>query len=692
MYTDQVMENLQLLIPGISTQSSRSFFDKLLGLLDVSDKVPGWTDSFGVALRSLVQQQLETPIRTLSLFSGGGGLDIAFHDAGFDIVQMIEVDSRYVETLMANSAQGGRLFGARPICIDIKNFNPTEDLQIDFVIGGPPCQTFSAAGRRAAGVPGLDDPRGSLFEEYIKILQILKPRGFLFENVYGVVGAQNGKPWELILEAFRAVGYKVSYRILDTADYGVPQNRERLIVVGTQDRDFLFPRPTHGLDSPDLRPFYTAGNSVLGIEDSKPKQVGGRYGHLLKDIPPGLNYSFYTEKLGHPTPVFAWRSKFSDFLYKADPEMPVRTIKAQGGQYTGPFHWENRPFSIGELKRLQTFPIDYVITGGRQVAIEQIGNSVPPQFGRILGIAVLNQIFNLKFPFEMDYLSHNEELGFRKRKRLLNKVYEEKAKKAILELYSSEHSSNLIQQVGTGLTTQRNLEKTNFAFAAYLDENFSWSVKGDTQQEYPWNVKGEIKRDDETLDVFVLEQNAFSTEPALVVKILPSKKWVIPQKKVNLYIHSLSQNLFTAAWKAFEYYINREGIKADLVQLNGYYQYQPNLVAKVLKLEGDCSNEEFHKWQVIKKVTEGEGVRQIIALDDLSRLWKLPRRATVSSLIQLRSFGYEVRSEYTNNQIPTDCILIPYSFPTLNPRSVQLRKILFSQEIIQSVSSCSKQN
>ena len=80
--------------------------------------------------------------------------------------------------------------------------------------------------------------------------------------------------------------------------------------------------------------------------------MNGRYGHLLAEVPPGLNYSFFTEKMGHPRPVFAWRSKFSDFLYKADPSEPIRTLKAQGGQYTGPFHWANRPFTIGEFKRL----------------------------------------------------------------------------------------------------------------------------------------------------------------------------------------------------------------------------------------------------------------------------------------------------------------------------------------------------
>ena len=94
--------------------------------------------------------------------------------------------------------------------------------------------------------------------------------------------------------------------------------------------------------------------------------------------------------MGHPNPVFAWRSKFSDFLYKADPNSPVRTIKASGGAYTGPFHWDNRFFSYKEYKRLQTFPDDYEISGNKQTAVKQIGNSVPPQLARMMALAKEN--------------------------------------------------------------------------------------------------------------------------------------------------------------------------------------------------------------------------------------------------------------------------------------------------------------
>jgi DNA-cytosine methyltransferase len=162
------------------------------------------------------------------------GLDIAFHDCGFDIVQMVELEAKYVQTLNLNSLPGKGLENSRAICIDIREFIPTPDLKVDFIIGGPPCQTFSAAGRRAAGVAGTSDARGTLFQEYVRLLKTLQPKGFLFENVYGIIGAQKGEAWALIQTAFKEAGYTIHFRVLDAADYGVPsiENVYLLLVSG----------------------------------------------------------------------------------------------------------------------------------------------------------------------------------------------------------------------------------------------------------------------------------------------------------------------------------------------------------------------------------------------------------------------------------------------------------------------------
>ena len=311
------------------TENTRAVIDRPSESPFVSRFVgPAWPDRFG----DWVGETMSQPIRTLSLFSGAGGLDIGFHQAGFHAVEMVEIEERFAATLHANCGDD-RFFGAaRPLCRDVREYVPPIKERIDFIIGGPPCQTFSAAGRRAGGVVGTADERGQLFMTYVSLLKKLKPRGFLFENVAGITGANGGRDWLEICEAFRSAGYRVTYRVLDAADFGVPQHRERMFIVGTRDVEFAFPRPTHGPDSLAALPHYSAGIAVSDAPQDEyegPVGVNGRYGNLLAEIPPGLNYSYFTEKLGHPRPVFAWRSKFSDFLYKADPDRPVRTIKAR---------------------------------------------------------------------------------------------------------------------------------------------------------------------------------------------------------------------------------------------------------------------------------------------------------------------------------------------------------------------------
>lgn len=618
---------------------------------------PKWPDYFGKSLHSWSAQNITEPIKTLSLFSGGGGLDIGFHDAGFTVQTMLEIDNRFTKTLEENSGLDDYFGLVKVTCGDIRDYNPPQGLEIDFIIGGPPCQTFSAAGRRAAGVQGTDDDRGVLFKEYVRILRQLSPKGFLFENVYGITGAQNGDAWQEIREAFEEAGYKIFYRILDAADYGVPQHRERLFIVGTKGEDFLFPRPTHGPDSPAQYQHFSAAEAISGVDASKIPDdfvLGGRFGHLLKDIPPGLNYSFYTEKMGHPNPVFAWRSKFSDFLYKADPERPVRTIKAQGGQYTGPFHWDSRPFSVNEFKRLQTIPDNYKLVGSRQVAIHQIGNSVPPQLARILATSILKQLFQVELPFQLPLLKQHQELGFRKRKRHLTKVYQAKAKAAIEQLE---------------VTTKPDILARNYT--AILNDNFDW-IKVESS-EYPDIFYVKYMPDTEVWQFFVSTYPEAKNYP-LQISVTPALEmnWGLNVQRVELLGTEISPKLFTALWKAFESELARLKIKADLVQLRGYYQYKAIINCSMISEEEILSD----KWQVVQKVVSGFGVGNILTAQELGQIWEAPQEDIYDYARFLRHLGYEARNEHTNAQIPKGCFLIPYSFPTLNSLSVQLRKSL----------------
>lgn len=357
-------------------------------------------------------------LRAISLFTGAGGLDIGFHKMGFDIVACIEIEPVFCKTLELNR---GRYLGedCEIICADIRNIDPPT-LQIgpiDLIIGGPPCQSFSAAGRRAGGVTGIFDVRGALFEHYCRFVSHFRPKAFIFENVRGILQGNKGRDWQQILNLFTSPGYSLSYRILDAADYGVPQHRERLILVGVDgETSFLFPRPTHGIDSINGLPHITALEAVKDLQPANEPihDYDGKYGKLLQEVPPGMNYQYFTKEMGYPTPIFAWRSRFSDFLYKADPHKPVKTLVARLGKYSGPFHWTSRKFTLAEFKRLQSFPDDYELAGGLNAQLQQLGNSVAPGFAEVLALALKTQLFETNSTIEL--LTQDYRLSFDRRK------------------------------------------------------------------------------------------------------------------------------------------------------------------------------------------------------------------------------------------------------------------------------------
>jgi len=649
-------------LPDHYVRDSRSvrWSDEIAIKLGV-DSHGGWPDRFGNAIHRWASAAISTPIRTLSLFSGGGGLDIAFHDAGFQILEMVEIDERFAATLKRNSGSGERLGQAKTICKDIREYTP-EFKEVDFIIGGPPCQTFSSAGRRASGVAGTTDDRGMLFNEYVRLIRMLTPKAFCFENVYGILGARGGKDWAIIRRSFEEAGYRLFFRILDAADFGVPQHRERLIIVGLREGEFRFPRPTHGPDSLTDQEYYSARCAIEGVAVDaarKDLQVRGRFGHLLREIPPGLNYSFFTEEMGHPQPIFAWRSKFSDFLYKADPDQPVRTIKASGGQYTGPFHWENRRFTSAEFKRLQTFPDEYALAGPERIAIKQIGNSVPPQFGRIIALAILEQVFGASLPVQLQYLESNEELGFRKRKRELTDRYGSKAKQALVS-YDAELAK-------IKATAPR-------SYYARVSDNFEWS-------EYDANpfsngLKVTFLPSSHNWVIYVGRQDKIGADHrrlSIIIRPRVGITWNLGVEEVCLHASELEPEMFTALWKAFESELIRGNFKADLVQLNSYYQYQPKLAASV---EFMTSTAVPPEWLVVQAVTAGKGVRETASSLKIALDWSVEPEQVLEYALFLRKLGFEVRNWNTNPQIPEGHFLIPYHFPTLTSLSVQLRKSL----------------
>jgi DNA (cytosine-5)-methyltransferase 1 len=341
----------------------------------------------------------------ISLFSGAGGLDLGVEQAGYQVRAAVE---RYPDATATMEKNFPHLASAviRSDILDV----PTDDIlraagltgraRPDLLIGGPPCTPFSKSGfwldwKRA----GLD-PEASLLQAYTRVLGEARPRKFILENVYALTynnRASKGA-YERLLREINEAGYDYRAKVLNAADYGVPQSRPRLFVIGAEKGSRLpdHPDPTHGgswegrRTGNSERPHVTTGEAFDGLiaEREAEEVLRGRYRHLLAEIPPGENYLHFTAERGHPDPQFRWRSRFWSFLLKLDPERPSPTIQAQPGSNVGPFHWENRRLRLPEVKRLFTFPDGFEFAGSRGSAQYLLGNSVPPLLAQRVAEAV----------------------------------------------------------------------------------------------------------------------------------------------------------------------------------------------------------------------------------------------------------------------------------------------------------------
>lgn len=333
----------------------------------------------------------------ISLFSGAGGLDLGAEAAGIDVCvrAAVERDRDAALTMEKNFPK----LASPVIQKDILETPTAEILRAaglrkgqrpDLLIGGPPCTPFSKSGfwleHKRLGL----DPEASLLQEYTRVLREARPRAFILENVYALTfNNKASRPaFERLLREIDEAGYDCVAKVLNAADYGVPQLRPRLFVIGAPKgkRQPKHPDPTHGgawerrSTGNVEQPHVTSGEALAGLvtDPESSEKIGGQFGGLLPDIPPGRNYLHYTKELGHPNPIFKWRSRYWSFLLKLDPGKPSPTIQAQPGPNVGPFHWENRRLRVAEIKRLFTFPDEFELVGSRLSVQSQLGNSVPP--------------------------------------------------------------------------------------------------------------------------------------------------------------------------------------------------------------------------------------------------------------------------------------------------------------------------
>ena len=351
-------------------------------------------------------------LKTISLFSGIGGLDFGFEAAGFETRVALEMDRHSCRTIRLNREWNvieDDINRVSSECILSKAGLGTGEA--DILIGGPPCQPFSKSSYWVHGdALRLDDPRADTLTGYLRVLRDTLPRAFLLENVYGLIyqGKDEGLRYLLdgIAEINRETGsnYEVTWKLLNTAEYGVPQMRERVFLVGSRDgRKFRFPSPTH--TRPDeieaelfqnTEPYRTAWDAIGDLEDlaadDPALRVGGKWGALLPSIPEGENYLWHTDR-GGGKPLFGWRTRYWSFLLKLAKRLPSWTLQAQPGAAIGPFHWKNRKLTFEEMCRLQTFPDGLRIDTGRTEMQRMLGNAVPSLVAEVLAREIRRQFF-----------------------------------------------------------------------------------------------------------------------------------------------------------------------------------------------------------------------------------------------------------------------------------------------------------
>lgn len=347
-------------------------------------------------------KKMRRKINVLDLFCGAGGLSYGFERAGYDILLGIDNDAMALKTFELNHK------GAKSICGDITEIEYKRDIEpkldgksIDVIVGGPPCQGFSLSGPR-----NFEDPRNKLYLSYIRLVEEIKPRAFVIENVPGLISLFKGEVKDNIIEKFTVMGYRVTCKILCASDYGVPQSRKRVVFVGLKNgtEDFSYPNPnekviTCEMALSDLPPLAdelgtdeqsyecdpaneyqemmrkhskTIHNHIAAAHSEKVQ-------HIISLVPDGGNYKDLPEQ-------FRASRNFHVAWTRFNSQKPAPTIDTGHRHH---FHYKyDRVPTVRECARLQSFPDDFIFLGNKTQQFRQVGNAVPP----IMAQAIATQL------------------------------------------------------------------------------------------------------------------------------------------------------------------------------------------------------------------------------------------------------------------------------------------------------------
>lgn len=306
-------------------------------------------------------------MRYVSLFSGGGGLDLGFERSGWEPIVCVDNDPIACQTLKHNRPEWN------VVCDDIRNFDATPYANADAVVGGPPCQGFSTAGK---GDP--NDPRNFLWREYMRVVSEVRPRAVVLENVSALTHRRNGDHLSGIIDELERQGYNFSYGVLNAADYGVAQSRRRLVVIGVLSGEATLPEPTSSFAQPTV---WDAIADLVDVpDDPELSHVANKHAeHVVRrwqELGPGESDPNYRRA-------------------RLDPSRPSLTIRAGGGygpngDHLAGFHPPIHPtlprqLTVREAARIQSFPDDWKLCGPKTIQGRQIGNAVPVKLGEAIG-------------------------------------------------------------------------------------------------------------------------------------------------------------------------------------------------------------------------------------------------------------------------------------------------------------------
>jgi|TARA_R100000501_G_C2605920_1_gene101709 DNA (cytosine-5)-methyltransferase 1 len=360
----------------------------------------------------LKRADLKMGLNAISLFTGAGGLDIGISKAGFNVKVCVENDKHCVSTLKENASHS--------IIIDksIKDISSKELLEkaglkkgeVDLIFGGPPCQSFSSAGKMRS----IKDSRGTLIFDFVRLVEEIKPKTFLFENVkqFRYIRADPKKPKphitkrdsdpnlviNMLRKNFEGLGYTLNWGVLNSADYGAPQKRERTIIIGTlKEGKISFPKKTHSKEGSNIKKWRTLGDAIRNLkQDEEGMEYNEKRKKFLKLIPPGgywknLSPDLQKEAMGAKLKLGGGKTGFFRRLSYFQPSPTLCTSPKQPG--TDMCHpGKLRPLTVAEYAAIQEFPKSWIFKGNTTQKYKQIGNAVPIRLANAIGKEIKSHI------------------------------------------------------------------------------------------------------------------------------------------------------------------------------------------------------------------------------------------------------------------------------------------------------------